>query len=525
MLKRKSLLAVLALVSAFVLAVPIPALAARTWFEIEGESASLALQKAEEYAFVTLETLNENLDLCLSHGSTEKAARERFATGHVVWEAYHPKIDGWLRLEVYEDEWTHYVWDSQTMSQTLMRQLGDDLMDAEWLGGHYHFMSLYFQLDEEMKYLAGQFNSVPPYEYESGRCVIHFYNGKAFMFLYGDSKAASTVGLWSEKTRDMLSYSDSPLRNGSYFRRDSKALANAPHMVELLPDRSQLILNLHSGAFTLKGVTEKGASVTLEAGGQAADAKVDEREYKGTAVLHEGDETITLRAKKGEQPENVIELSIPAVSDAKAALVLNQYPSGYVYRDKLQLKGLTDPAGAVTVTVDGGDPIRAEVKADGSFEVPYEAEDWVEHTLEVTASQEGKEDCTVQLSFIPTYEDAERGTNAYRKTLDEWVKPQDLAAHPEDYEGQRLTYEIQVDNWTTQDGRITMMARMSDRKSAWPTFQEPICLVFDSYADDFFRVGQQLTVLGEMLSPTLTDPVYPRMQVVYAYLVIGGSRW
>ena len=525
MTMKKPQLKVLILIAVIMLAVPSASLGAGSQIEIEGEDASIFLWKKDEYTFVTPETLDENMDLCLSHGGTEKAAWERFGTGHVVWEAYHPNIEGRIRLEIYEDEWTHYVWDSQTMGTSLMKQLSDDLLNAGWLGGHYYFMSLYYQLFDDAQYLAGAFHSVPPYEYESGRCVIHFYNGRAFMFLYADSKAASKEGYWSEKTRDMLVYNQNPLRNGNAFRRDSKALANAPHMVDLLPDRTQWVLNLNSGAFALTGITERGAAVTLEAGGQTVEAKVDERAYTGTVTLKEGDDKIILRAKKGEQPENVIEIPLPAVDDAKAVLVLSQFPYGYADRDDLWIKGFTDPAGTVTVTVDEGAPIRAEVKADGSFEVPYTGEDWVEHTIEITASQEGKADCTIQLPSIPTYNDAEKGVNAYRKTLNEWVRPDELSEHPEDYLGQRLTYEIKVENWTVQNGRITMMAGMSDRKSNFPSYQYPICLVYDSYADDFFRVGQELTVMGEMLTPTLTDPSYPRMQVQYTVQVIGGSRW
>ncbi len=522
---KKLLLTGLLLAAILALAAPSASLAADNMVEIEGEEASIYLFKRDEYTFVTPETLDENMDLCLSHGGTEKAAWERFGTGHVVWEAYHPNIEGRLRLEIYEDEWTHYAWDSQTMSLSLMKQLGDDLKNAGWLGKHYYFMSMYFMLDEDIKYLAGQFHTVPPYEYESGRCVIHFYNGKAFMFLYADSKAASKKDYWSEKTHDMLAYNMNPLRNGSAFRRDSRTLAGSPHMVDLLPDRTQWVLNLNSGDFTLTGITERGAAVTLEAGGQTAEAKVEERAYTGSVTLKEGDDKITLRAKKGEQPENVIEISIPAVDDGKTALVLSRYPLGYVDRDDLRIRGVTDPAGRVTVTVDEGEPIQAEIKDDGSFEVPYTGEDWIEHTIAITASREGKADCVIQLPFIPTYNDAQKGVNAYRKTLNEWVRPDELSQHPEEYVGQRLTYEIKVENWTIQNGRITMMAGMSDRKNSYPYYSYPVCLVYDTYADDFFRVGQELTVMGEMLTPTLTDPSYPRMQVQYTVQVIGGSRW
>ena len=521
---KKKLISFLIIAIVLILTLPSAALAG-SWVEIEGESASIRLTKADEYTFVTPAALEENMDLCLAHGGTEHAARERFGTGHVVWEAYHPKIEGRVRLEIYEDEWTHYAWDSQTMSLSLMRKLGDDLLEAGWLADHYNFMELKYRLSEDMKFLWGTFNTVPPFDYESGRCAIHFYNGKAFMILYGDSKPASTVGLWSDKAREMLG-GNSPLSSGSYFRRDSKALANAPHMTDLLPDRTQLILNLNSGSFDMKGITEKGASVTLEAGGRTADAAVNETEYKGRVTLNEGDGQITIRAQKNGQPENVIEMPLPAVTDSKAALILTQYPIGYVNRDDLHVKGMTNPEAAVSVTIDGNEPIRGEVKADGSFDIPYEASDWEDHTIVITASQEGKEDCTAEFPFIPTYEDAEKGSRAYRKTLDEQVHPVKLSENPEDYVGKRLSFEIKVDGWTIQEGLITMDAHfgsmyMSNGKS----FLGPICLIFDSYADDYFRKGQELTVMGEMLEPTLTDPSYPRMQVRYAIHVIGGSRW
>ena len=513
---------------ALALALPSSALAERKWFEIEGESASFCFQDGAKLTFVTPDTLEENMALCLAHGGTEQGIRERFSTGHVVWEAYRPEVEGRFRLEIYEDEWTHYAWDSQTMSLSLMKNLGSDLLEAEWLGDHYHFMKLIYKVGyEDTKYLQGNFLSQLPYEYESGVCSLYFYNGKAFMFIYADSKPASTSGLWSESTSRWVNFDNSPLSIATFFRRDSKALAQAQHMVDLLPDRSQLILNLHPGAYALEGRTEKGAAVTLENNGEQFPAQVNEKEYKGSVPLTDGENSVVIRARKGEQPENAIPIHLP-VNAGMAALTLTQYPYGHTDRDKLRVKGFTDPAGSVTIAVDEGEPIAATVQADGSFDVAYEASDWEQHAITITASQEGLEDCAARFSFTPTYEDVEKGVRAYRKTLDEAVKPQLIIDHPQDYVGKRFSLEIRVQSWTIHDGMISMevhLDNLQNRNMDMYAYTTPIYLIFDSYADDFFRAGQELTVLGEMLEPTQTDPAYPRMQVQYAEYVIGGRLW
>ena len=518
----------LALFVALSLALLMPscALAERKWFPIEGENASICFGDGDKYTFVTPETLEENMALCLSHGGTAEDARERFRAGNVMWEAYREGVEGRFRLEIYEDEWTHYAWDSQTMSLSLLRQLPEDLKNAGWLAGRYDFMNMKYHLDDGIKHLEGKFTSQLPYAYESGVFTLHFYNGKAFLFLYADSKPASVSGLWSQSTYNIV-WKDTLYRMAAFFRRDSKALAEGPHMVDLLPNREDLVLNLHSGPYALKGITEKGASVALEYGGEHVEAKVKEREYQGEVTLNDGDGALTLRARKGNQPENVLEMPLP-VNDAMAALVLTACPNGSADRDNLRVKGRTDPRGGVTVQVDEEAPIQADVQADGSFDVPIQAEDWVYHTLLITASQEGLEDCAARFSFTPTYEDAEKGIRAYRKTLSDAIKPLMLMENPEAYVGSRYSFEVKILSWTIYEGIITMTARFDSYQYTvnGQGYTGNICLLFDSYMDDFFRAGQKLTVYGEVLEPTRTDPPMPRMQVQYAEYVIGsGGRY
>ena len=497
------------------------ALADRNWLELEGEGVSVAFQNIDTYTFVTPETLDENMELCLRHGGTEEEIRERFSTGNVVWEAYHDRIEGRIRLEIYEDEWTHYAWDAQTMSLSLFKTLGDDLKNAGWLSDRYDFLTLYSKSTTEVKAVWGSFISQLPYAYESGMCKIHFFNGKAYMFSYTDSKQASKEGHLDQQTHELLNRSIIMLTD--YFRRDDKTLANAPQMTDLLPDRSETILNLHSGPYTLKGITEKGASVTFLLNGKETQSNVTEREYKGSVTLADGENSVLIRAEKQGQPQNEIEITLP-VNNGMAALTLTEYPNGDTDREKLWVKGFTDPKGIVSVTIDGGKPLNADIQNDGSFKVSFEAEDWTLHELVITASQEGLEDLESRYVFAPVYEDAELGIRAYRKTLDEAVALWKIAEDPEGHVGKRYSFEVQVKSWSVFEGKITMEAE-------WRTlytnhaYNPTVYLIFNGYMDDFFKKGQELTVYGEMLDPTKTDPAYPRMQVQYAVYVIGGSRW
>lgn len=75
------------------------------FLEIEGEGVGFYISDLETFTFVTPDSLEENMDLCLSRGGTREEIRMRMNTGNVLWEAYSPRYPrGRLRLEVYEDE-------------------------------------------------------------------------------------------------------------------------------------------------------------------------------------------------------------------------------------------------------------------------------------------------------------------------------------------------------------------------------------------------------------------------------------
>ena len=111
--------------------------------------------------------------------------------------------------------------------------------------------------------------------------------------------------------------------------------------------------------------------------------------------------------------------------------------------------------------------------------------------------------------------------------MDEQVLPRLLAADPAGYVGKRYSFEIKVKSWTVHDGMIAMEAQFNGNLHNYANdpFDLTIYLMFDGYVDDFFRPNQELTVFGEIIDPSITDPPHPRMQVQYAMYVIGGSRW
>ena len=484
------------------------------WVIVPGE-ASVRLPKPEKYTFVTRDNLEENMALCLARGNSEADVRRRFANEAVVWEAYRKDLPGCFRMEIYEDEWTHYVWDEYTMGDMDFHDLPKALMEADWLGDRYYL----FSLDELLTYrfIVGRMLSVLPYEYESGVFSLHFYNGKGYMFLYCKTEPASRKELWPLEDYEIIW--DTCYQKNNGFKRLNSALAHSTAMTDLLPDRSGLILNLHEGPFEINGKTEKNALVTAQWGSQTESMQVEGKEYKGKVQLTEGENTIILRAEKPERQENSVELTFP-VNSSMAALALEEFPYLTCDRDKLRVKGSTDPRGSVKIILDEGEEEAVTVKEDGSFAYSFTASDWEEHQLDIIASQEGLEDCQARFTFTPTYEEAEKGVRAYRKTLDEDFLPRHLGEDPESCVGKRVKLETMVRGLSMRDGILTVEARFTWTKGGnYNT--APCYLIFDSYMEDYFKPGLDVTVYGEIIEPARTDPVCPRIKVQYVEYVYG----
>ena len=503
--------------------------------KLEEEGVGFYLNKLENFTFVTPETLEENMELCLSRGGTEEGIRQRMNTGHVLWEGYLPEVPrGRFRLEVYEDEYTRSVWNLKDLLANQVRRVGEYLDAGYWIPERYHFFDSKKTNTEERQTIIGSFNAYPPYEYESGIYCLGFFNGKAYLLLYCQSVPASSGKLITLNADDntldlskrcdyedlywmMNPGNDSIRRSQGLFKMIAKP--ETP-VADLQRDYTRAIFNLNSGSYEYTGFTESSAKVYVAVGdGEEVKAEVDSETKMFTAKIQllPGENEISLRATKNKLEENTITETL-TVNDEMAMLVLTETLYGTVDRSSLRIAGVTAPGTKVTVQVDEEDPIEVEVKKSGKFSQKITASDFEMHTLTVIASQEGKEDCTVRTSFKPTYVDGNKRLAAYRKLLDKDIDWIDAFENPADYVGKKITMLISTTGQEYTDGMVIVEGVNIGGKSRPIDWERNRCyLVFESYLDDFLALSHDLTVYGEIIEPAhMEDGDYLRMQVEIA---------
>ncbi len=239
------------------------------------------------------------------------------------------------------------------------------------------------------------------------------------------------------------------------------------------------------------------------------EAQVDETgKYTARIQVEQGtNEIIALASKEGLTENELIQ--IIQVDDQMAALELNEYPYGQMIRDELMVSGKTTPGAQITLRLDENEPMTITVDETGAFSQKIEAEDWVEHTIEITASQEGKADCTAIFSFTSVYEDASKGIAAYRKTLTEGLSAPKISRDPGAHIGERIKLEVYTQEVERTDGRLILKGIINQKKDM------PIILVCDSYLEDEILEKMILTVYGEVIEPSLTETPIPRLDVEY----------
>lgn len=435
------------------------------------EGVEFTVSKMKEWIFVTPENLDEHIDMIIGLGETEQEIRARFADGTILFEGYHKKM-GRLRAQVFEDAFTRSVWKFDDLISTQKRAALEHLKNYYFQG----FLDLY-NITTNGPDITGHYIAYPPYTYESGEFCLCFYNGKAYLMTGSD-----------------------------YFiylkGEELKAVA------DLMPDE-RLIMNAHSGEYTFTGISEKKANVVVKIGDQQWDAAVDtEGIYSANIQLQPGENEIIAIANKEGLSENTLSHFI-SVDDTTAALELTEYPYGDMIRGKIKVSGKAAPGAKVTVKIDENEPMELSVKEDGSFSQKIEAEDWIEHSIEITASEAGKEDCTAIFSFTSGYEDAEKGISAYRKTLTEGLSAKKISKDPAAYIGGRIKLEVYTRELEHTDGRLIIKGNVYQHKD------QPIILVCDSYLRDKIKEKMIITVYGDVIEPSLTEDPIPRLHVEY----------
>ncbi|MBE5786194.1 MAG: hypothetical protein E7324_01490 [Clostridiales bacterium] len=491
--------------------------ASSSWFAVEEEGISVRLPNREKYTIVTPENYEEYMDLCVAHGNTENNVRRRFESGHVIMELYREGMEGWMRLEVYEDEWTRYAWDSVSMMDGPFKRLPQELESTLWLSDHGYKL---YGLDDVIsnRYINGRLISYPPYDYESGMVNIHFYHGKAYLLIYADTKPATHTKHWADGVYDIVNKAF--LRSDS-FRRENKEWAQETHPTDLILGSDSLALNLHPGEYTVMGITESGAKISLQAGDKTYQATVKEREFSCKVPLEAGENVIRVTASKAKRLDETAQLTITTDPET-AELVLMECPYGSVSEKGMKVKGKTSPQGSVQIRLDDQEAVAVPVNEKGVFEYSFEASFFDDHKIEIIASQEGLEDCGAIFDFLPMPESAQKAVNTYRKLLAEKKLSAviaDMYENPEAHIGER--YEINFDyDWKT--GNVTyfdgyaVAEKMVAIKHEGENYRVPIQLIFPNYGDDILVNKGTVIVFGQMIEPAMTEPAIPRMEVQLA---------
>lgn len=435
------------------------------------EGVEFTVSKMQEWTFVTPENLEEHIDMIISLGEKEEDIRARFADGTILFEGYHKNKDR-LRAQIFEDAFTRSVWKFDDLTSTQERAVLERLKNYYFQG----FLDLY-NITTNGPVINGRYIAYPPYTYESGKFCLCFFNGKAYLMTGSDN----AIYLKGEKL---------------------KAVA------DLMPDE-RLILNAHSGEYTFAGISEKKANVKVMIGDQQWDAVVDaEGKYTASIQLQPGDNEIIAIANKEGLSENTLSHFI-SVDDGMAALTLTEYPYGDEIRNKIKVAGTAAPGAKVTVKIDENEPMELTVNEDGSFSQKIEAEEWVEHSIEITASEEGKEDCTAIFSFTACYEDAAKGISAYRKTLTQGLTYKKISKDPEAHMGGRIKLDVYTREIEHTDGRLII------KGNVYTHTDQPIILVCDSYLEDKIKEKMIITVYGEVIEPSITEEPIPRLHTEY----------
>ena len=466
------------------------------------------VKNPEEWTIVTKENLNDHKDTVTACGDSMENVRFRFDQGDILLEAYHRNLpDGRVRVQAFENEFTRSVWNLDDLTKKEYIAAADELEEKLFGGYLYLFNIKYYAEITKGREFTGSVIAYPPYPYESGLFRLCFFNGKAYLATYTQPTQASAKKLMGgeytyNRVREWTVVGGGKgLLQGTVERKTAVA--------DLRTDTERLILNAHSGAFDMTGKTEKKAEVTLKNGKKTWQAKVDaDGRYQAQITLTPGENEIVAVANKQGLEENTLSRFIP-VNDAMAALELTSYPDGVMERDEIEVKGKASPRAEVTVRLDEEVPQVLTLQADGSFETELTAEDWVRHTVTVTSKEAGLEDCVARFSFTPTYDDAKKGISAYKKTLTEGLTTKKLSNDPAAHQGERIKLEVYTTKVERLDGQLILSGNIEKDKN------RPVILVCDDYFEDTILDKMIITVYGEVMEPSLTEPPIPQVHVEY----------
>lgn len=469
----------------------------------------LYFKHIDQWTLVTPANVEDHMDLCTGKGYTQQEVRDRFAAGHIVWEAYHKRLkDGFLRYEVWSDQSTRNAWDLNTLSTADRNAWVKSL--ARNGNDQYTFISPdYISTGKEKHLILTGVIKNPPGKYESGYGSLMVRNGQAMLFAYFQNSDRASQRSYIKSAFDTFV---SETAFTSYYQ-----VLFVPELLPVAVDvtlEDDWIVNAHTGDITLRGATEKGAALTAAWGGNTGEATAgsDGKFAVSVPVTVEGEMAVSLTAsKKGYSDNRAAALSIP-IDNATARLTLTKYPGAEVEDDSFTLAGTAAPGAAVFLTLNGEDPVMLLADNDGAFAHSFEGlEDFVFNTLTVTANEEGLADASAAMVFYRGYgDDVEKGISKFKaKTVS--VSAAKLTADPLAHVGEFIRMEFRLKSLTREAGGIVFKA---DSISSGSSKRYPMILKSAGYLNDVIVGGMNVTVYGIIEAPTNEDTL-PQIRIVY----------
>jgi len=489
---------------------PLCAAQARTsGWHIDENGLKLYFRNIDEWTLVSPDTVEEHMELCTSRGYTQQEVRERFASGRIVWEAYHPRLkDGFMRYEVWSDENTRNAWDLN-MLPTAERNAWIHALDIYGTEEYSFVNPSYVSMGKEKHLLITGVTKNPPYRYESGYGALTVRNGLGLLYTYIQNKDRASQRNYFKTVFEFVgSQTNVTSMDHIFFMPEI-----LPEAVDVFMD-PDIVINAHTGENRFRGATEKDTRITAAWGGNSGEATADKdgNFTVSVPITMEGEMAVSLTAKKKGHSDNYTSvLSIP-INDSMARLTLTEYPAYETEADSFTLSGMAAPGAAVFLTLNGDDPIMRIADADGKFSQKFEGlEDFVLNTLTVTANEEGLADATAAIVFYRGYgEDVKTGIAKFKaKTVS--VSPAKLTANPLDSVGDFIRMEFRTKSLTREDGGITFRAESLSSSSSK---RYPMILKVHGYLDDYIVDGMNLTVYGIVEAPTNDDKL-PQIRVIY----------
>ena len=495
---------------AAVLLLPVCAAQAGTsGWQIDENGLKLYFKHIDQWTLVTPANVEDYMDLCTSKGYTQKEVRDRFASGSIVWEAYHKQLkDGFLRYEVWSDQSTRNAWDLNMLSTADRNAWVDNL---EIYGtDKYTFLSPdYTSTGKEKHLIITGVISNPPDKYESGYGSLMLRNGQAMLFAYFQNTDRASQRSY---IRSAFETFVSECAFTSYYQ--------VLFVPELLPAAVDVtldddwIVNAHTGDITLRGTTEKETAITAAWGNNTGEATAgsDGEFTVSVPVTVEGEMAVSLTAsKKGYSDNRASALSVP-IDNSAAQLTLTDYPAAELTEDSFTLSGIAAPGAAVFLTLNEDDPVMLIADDDGTFTHTFEGlEDFVFNSLIVTANEEGLDDTSAALLFYRGYgDDVKTGISKFKaKTIS--LSAAKLTADPLDHVGEFIRMEFRLKSLTREDGNIIFKA---DSISSSSSKRYPMILKSTGYLNDVIVGGMNVTVYGIIEAPTNEDQL-PQIRIVF----------